>query len=103
MLVLPPRTVLFLIASERRHARSASNTIQAKHSVVIRRDVEDRRSVVEHADIRKAEDVLRHDLSFRGLPSRASLAYTGLNRHASDTRIGLMDSTVPVEAVVNRD
>jgi hypothetical protein len=35
--------------------------------VVIRRDVEDRRSVVEHADIRKTEDVLRHDLSFRGL------------------------------------
>ena len=67
MLVLPPRTVLFLIASERRHARSASNTIQAKRSVVIRRDVEDRRSVVEHADIRKAEDVLRLDLSFRGL------------------------------------
>ena len=30
----------------------------------------------------------------------ASLAYTGVNRHASDTRIGLMDSTVPIEAVV---
>ena len=30
----------------------------------------------------------------------AFLAYTGVNRHASDTRIGLMDSTVPVEAVV---
>ncbi|MBQ3734599.1 MAG: hypothetical protein II859_11640 [Bacteroidales bacterium] len=30
----------------------------------------------------------------------ASLAYTGVNRHAADTRIGLMDSTVPVEAVV---
>lgn len=30
----------------------------------------------------------------------ASLAYTGVNRHASDTRIGLMDSTVPVEAEV---
>ena len=28
----------------------------------------------------------------------ASLAYTGVNRHVSDTRIGLMDSTVPVEA-----
>ena len=28
----------------------------------------------------------------------ASLAYTGINRHASDTRIGLMDNTVPVEA-----
>ena len=28
----------------------------------------------------------------------ASLAYTGVNRHASDTRIGLMDSTVPIEA-----
>ena len=26
----------------------------------------------------------------------ASLAYTGVNRHASDTRIGLMDSTVPI-------
>jgi hypothetical protein len=30
----------------------------------------------------------------------ASLAYTGVNRHASDTRIGLMDSTVPVEALL---
>ena len=30
-----------------------------------------------------------------------SLAYTGVNRHASDTRIGLMDSTVPIEALVN--
>lgn len=30
----------------------------------------------------------------------ASLAYTGVNRHAADTRIGLMDSAVPVEAVV---
>ena len=30
----------------------------------------------------------------------ASLAYTGVNRHASDTRIGLMDSTVPIEALV---
>ena len=28
----------------------------------------------------------------------ASLAYTASNRHASDTRIGLMDGTVPVEA-----
>ncbi|KWW31246.1 MAG: putative restriction enzyme [bacterium P3] len=28
----------------------------------------------------------------------ASLAYTGVNRHTSDTRIGLMDSTVPIEA-----
>ena len=30
----------------------------------------------------------------------ASLEYTGVNRHASDTRIGLMDSTVPVEALI---
>ena len=30
----------------------------------------------------------------------ASLAYTGVNRHASDTRIGLMDSTVPIEALL---
>ena len=30
----------------------------------------------------------------------ASLAYTGVNRHAADTRIGLMDSTVPIEALV---
>jgi hypothetical protein len=28
------------------------------------------------------------------------LSYTGLKRHVSDTRIGLMDSIVPVEAVV---
>ena len=55
MLALPPRMVLSLIASERRDARSAINTIQAK------------RSVVEYDDIRKAEDVLVHDLSFRGL------------------------------------
>ncbi|MDY6346986.1 MAG: restriction endonuclease [Bacteroidales bacterium] len=33
----------------------------------------------------------------------ASLAYTGVNRHASDTRIGLMDSTVPIEAIVSRE
>ena len=31
----------------------------------------------------------------------ASLSYTGVNRHASDTRIGLMDSTVPIEAIVD--
>ena len=31
----------------------------------------------------------------------AFLAYTGVNRHASDTRIGLMDSTVPIEGMVN--
>ena len=30
----------------------------------------------------------------------ASLEYTGVNRHASDTRIGLMDSTVPIEAML---
>ena len=30
----------------------------------------------------------------------ASLAYTGVNRHASDIRIGLMDSTVPIEAIL---
>ncbi len=54
MLTLPPQAVLSLIASERRHARNAINTIQAE------------RSVVENDDIRKAEDVLVHDLSFRG-------------------------------------
>ena len=26
-----------------------------------------------------------------------------VNRHASDTRIGLMDSTVPIEALVSRE
>ena len=31
----------------------------------------------------------------------ASLAYTGVNRHASDNRIGLMDSTVPIEALLD--
>ena len=30
----------------------------------------------------------------------ASLAYTGENRHASDTRFGLMDSIVPIEALL---
>ena len=30
----------------------------------------------------------------------ASLEYTGINRHASATRIGLMDSTVPIEAML---
>jgi len=30
----------------------------------------------------------------------ASLAYTGVNRHASDTRIGLMNSSIPVEALL---
>ena len=30
----------------------------------------------------------------------ASLAYTGVNRHAGDTRIGLMDSSVPIEALL---
>ena len=34
MLALPPQTVFSLIASERRHARSAINTIQAERSVV---------------------------------------------------------------------
>lgn len=29
----------------------------------------------------------------------ASLAYTGVNRHAGDTKIGLMDSSVPIEAI----
>ena len=33
----------------------------------------------------------------------ASLSYTGVNRHVPDTRIGLMDSTVPIEALVNRE
>ena len=31
----------------------------------------------------------------------ASLAYTGVNRYASSSRIGLMDSTVPVEAMMS--
>ena len=31
----------------------------------------------------------------------APLAYTAPNRHASDTRIELMDSMVPVEALVS--
>ncbi len=30
----------------------------------------------------------------------ASLEYTGINRHATDIRIGLMDSTVPIEAML---
>ncbi len=29
-----------------------------------------------------------------------SIEYTGVNRHSSDTRIGLMDSTVPIEAML---
>ena len=29
----------------------------------------------------------------------SSLAYTGVNRHAGDTRIGTMDSSVPIEAI----
>ena len=35
----------------------------------------------------------------------ASLEYTGINRHATATatRIGLMDSTVPIEAMLNVD
>ena len=30
----------------------------------------------------------------------ASLEYTGINRHATATCIGLMDSTVPIEAML---
>lgn len=30
----------------------------------------------------------------------ASLSYTGVNRHAGDTRVGLMDSSVPIEALL---
>ena len=30
-----------------------------------------------------------------------SLSYTDVNRHVTDTRIGLMDSTVPIEALVS--
>ena len=30
----------------------------------------------------------------------ASLEYTGVNRHSEDKRIGLMDSTVPIEAML---
>ena len=29
------------------------------------------------------------------------LSHTASNRHASDTRVGLMDSTVPIEAMVS--
>ena len=31
----------------------------------------------------------------------ASLEYTGVNRHSEDKRIGLMDSTVPIEALLS--
>jgi hypothetical protein len=31
------------------------------------------------------------------------MSCTTVNRHATDTRIGLMDSTVPVEAMVDRN
>ena len=60
--------------------------------------------MVAYDDIRKPEAVLRHNLSFRGLllpkpPSRAYLSYTGINRHTADTRIGMVDSTVAVEAM----
>ena len=56
-------------------------------------------------EIRKAEALLLHDLSFRGLlrpcpPSRTSWSYFTLNLHASATRIVLMDSTVPEVAMV---
>jgi hypothetical protein len=30
-----------------------------------------------------------------------SLSHAGVNRHAADTRIGLMDSTVPIEALLS--
>ena len=30
----------------------------------------------------------------------ASLEYTGVNRHSEDKRIGLMDSTVPIESML---
>ena len=33
----------------------------------------------------------------------ASLEYTGINRHAADIRIGLMDSTVPIEAMLRTE
>ena len=33
-------------------------------------------------------------------PPDTSLSLDRVNRHASDTRIGLMDSTVPIEALV---
>ena len=55
MLTLPSWIAIALIASERRDALSAMNTIQAE------------RSVVEHDGIRKAEAILFHDLPFRGL------------------------------------
>ena len=33
----------------------------------------------------------------------ASLEYTGVNRHASDTHIGLTDCTAPIEAMLDYD
>ena len=39
--------------------------------------------------------------SVRDPLSRTSLSHAASNRHASDTLIGLMDSTVPVEAMVS--
>lgn len=76
--------------------------IDARHS-----DEEIERPIAEiDDDIRKVEDLLLHDLTFRDLlrpcpPSRTSWSYFTLNLHASGTRIGLMDSTVPIEALVS--
>ena len=39
--------------------------------------------------------------SFRNRRHAPPLAYAALTRHASATRIGLMDGTVPVEAMVS--
>lgn len=57
-------------------------------------------------DFRHVEEALRNDLSFRrqlrpSPPSRSSLSHIASNRHATGTRIGLMDSTVPGEAMVS--
>ncbi len=55
-------------------------------------------------DIRKAEAPPSRPLLPRPAPFVTAVtrlpAYTGVNRHASGTRIELMDSTVPIEALV---
>lgn len=56
----------------------------------LRLDKEIESCLPEIDDIRKTEDLLVHDLSFQG----AAPSIT------ASSRIGLMDSTVPVEAVV---
>ena len=62
--------------------------------------------MVGYDDIRKAEALLRHDLSFRrqlrpSPPSRSSLSHIASNRHATGTRIELMDRVLQEEALVS--